>query len=99
MRGVLSALFMDAAPFWAFASWVMALGAHALRQPKIRRLIGHDGGTGSGMITMLLLPAPLAGLVLCLAADAATGVLYWFGTLSLAGLVTALGLAIIQMRR
>ncbi|MCE2563590.1 hypothetical protein [Komagataeibacter sp. FNDCF1] len=97
----MSVLFMDAAPFWAFASWVMALCAHALRQPRIRRLIGHDDGSGggAGMITLLLLPAPLAGLALCVAADAAIGVLYWFGTLSLAGVVTALGLAFIQVRR
>ena len=99
MREVMPAIVVDGAPLWAFIIWVAALSAHAVRQPKIRRLLGYNGPVPSGLSILVLLAATLITLGLCIAADPTAGIFYWCGTFSIAGSVTALGLACLQSHR
>lgn len=99
MKEFIPAIVMDGAPFWALVTWGLVLSAHALRQPKIRRQLGYTGPGIRGVGILALLVAPLATLALCIMADATTGLFYWCGTFSLAGVGTALVLACLQSRR
>lgn len=99
MREFIPTIVLDGAPLWAFITWVIVLSAHAIRQPKICRLLGYNGPVPSGLGKLVLLVAPLMTLALCMTASPTAGIFYWCGTFSLAGVVTALGLACLQSHR
>lgn len=78
--------------------WSIALAAHALRQPKICRVLSLP------QLAPLPLAAcrvalPLIALALCLRAGLACGMLTWLAAGSVAGVVASLALTFIAFRR
>lgn len=71
------------------ALWSTALLAHALRQVKFRRLL-HCTGAPPHSLTVIL--PILTSFALAVGAEGWRGLIGWFGTASLAGLIVTAGL-------
>ncbi|MBU2654610.1 hypothetical protein [Acidomonas methanolica] len=71
------------------ALWSAALLAHALRQVKFRRLLHRTGASPHHLAVILPI---LAALALAIGAEGWRGLIGWFGTASLAGLLVTAGL-------
>ncbi|GAJ30785.1 hypothetical protein [Acidomonas methanolica] len=69
--------------------WSAALLAHALRQVKFRRLLHFTGAPPPRLAVILPI---LTALALAVGAEGWRGLVGWFGTASLAGLLVTAGL-------
>ena len=78
--------------------WSIALVAHALLQSKFCRVLALPC-LPSLPLAACRLTFPAVALYLCLKLGFACGVLTWFGTASVAGILASLGLTIMATHR
>lgn len=78
--------------------WGIALGAHALLQPKILRALTLSAPR-RGTLRLLRLVMPFCALALCLQLEICCAVLSWFGCFSLAGIGASAALTLASLRQ
>lgn len=82
----------------SMACWGLALLAHGLLQPKIRRLL--DIGSGRSVVLRVVrLVLPLVALGVCVRLEMPLSILVWVGTFSVGGLLAGGALAVAVFRR
>ncbi|CAI9121137.1 hypothetical protein [Brytella acorum] len=74
--------------------WTLAFLAHTQRQPRILRLLGQHKAFAPGILLLVSILLPAAALGACLAAYGGVGLEYWIGTMTLGGVIAAMGLTV-----
>lgn len=82
----------------AVMSWGIALVAHALLQSKFCRVLALPCLPSLPLVACRL-AFPAVALYLCLKLGFACGVLTWFGTASVAGILASLGITSVATHR